>query len=130
MNGSATPALSVVLPVDRTETGAETIEILRREARSVTLELVLVGIGALVPSPPERESDFAAVRRVTSEGRSLPDARKVGAQAAAAPYVALAETHSFPQPGWARGMVKRLDEGWVGVGRASNRPPSCGGPRP
>ncbi len=110
------PALSVVLSVDRTETGAETIGALRLEARSVPLELVLVGISGQVPAPPEHESDFWAVRRVSTEGMSLASARTAGVRTATAPYVAIAETHSFPQTGWARGMVARLREGWAGVG--------------
>lgn len=116
MKPAADPALSVVLPVDRTESGTETIDALRPDARDVPLELVLVGIEGRMPAPPEQESDFAAVRRVSSEGMSLPAARTVGVRTATAPYVAIAETHSFPQPGWARGLVERLDEGWVGVG--------------
>ncbi len=116
MTPAQDPALSVVLSVDRTETGAETIDVLRREAGDVPLELVLVGIEGRIPGPPECESSFSRVRRVSSEGASLASARAVGVRAATAPFVAIAETHCFPQPGWAHGVVERLNEGWTGVG--------------
>jgi hypothetical protein len=112
------PALSAVLCVDHTQCGAETVGALRRDAREVPLELVLVGINGRRPEPPEDTADFAAVRLVVHEGAALSDARVAGMRAAAAPYVVINETHSFPQPGWARGIVRRLDEGWAAVGPA------------
>jgi hypothetical protein len=80
------------------------------------LELVLVGMNGHRPDPPADADDFAAVRLLVHDGTALPAARAAGARAAAAPYVAIAETHAFPQPGWARGIVSRLDEGWAAVG--------------
>lgn len=113
------PELSVILPLDRTSTGAETIEALRPQAGEVAMELVLVGIDDRALEPPREGGDFAAVALLTSPGKALPDARRAGVQVATAPYVAFAETHSFPQPGWARSLVDRLDEGrWAGVGPA------------
>lgn len=116
MPPAAEPALSAVLCVDRTETGAETIADLRREAGRVPLELVLVGIDGRRPEPPQGAQDFAAVRLVAHPDSELPAARVTGVRAASAPYVVITETHCFPEPGWAEGLVKRLEEGWVGVG--------------
>jgi hypothetical protein len=110
--------LAAILGVDHTRCGAETVATLRREARDVPLELVLVGVNGLRPEPPEEAADFAAVRLVAHDGAALSDARVAGIRAAAAPYVVINETHSFPQRGWARGIVKRLDEGWAAVGPA------------
>lgn len=112
------PALSAILCVDHTQCGAETVDMLRRQARDVPLELVLVGVNGLRPEPPEDTADFTAVRVVVHDGPALPDARAAGVRAAAAPYVVINETHSFPQRGWASGIVRRLDEGWAGVGPA------------
>ena len=118
MTAPPAPVLSAILCVDHTQCGAETVGALRREARDVPLELVLVGINGRRPEPPADTEDFAAVRVVVHDGAALPDARVTGVRAAAAPYVAINETHSFPQRGWARGIVRRLDEGWAAVGPA------------
>jgi hypothetical protein len=115
---TAQPLLSAILCVDRTETGAETIAVLRREASQVPLELVLVGVGGHTPDLPQHASEFAAVQLVRSDGGALPAGRVAGARAATAPYVAINETHSFPKPGWAKAIVRRLDEGWAAVGPA------------
>jgi hypothetical protein len=112
------PALSAILCVDHTRCGAETVAALRRQAGEVPLELVLVGVNGHRPGPPEGAADFAAVRLATHDGAALSDARVAGVRAAAAPYVVITETHSFPQHGWAKGIVKRLDEGWACVGPA------------
>jgi hypothetical protein len=77
-----------------------------------------VGINGHRPKPPEDAPEFASVRLVAHEGAALSDARVAGVHAAAAPYVAINETHSFPQRGWAKAIVRRLDEGWAAVGPA------------
>jgi hypothetical protein len=118
MPAARAPALSAILCVDHTRCGAETVAALRREAREVPLELVLVGVDGHRPDPPDEAADFAAVRLVVHEGVALSDARTDGIRAATAPYVAITETHSFPQRGWASGIVRRLDEGWAAVGPA------------
>jgi hypothetical protein len=55
---------------------------------------------------------------VESELYPLPAARAAGIRAAGAPLVAIAETHSFPEPGWARAQLAAHRGSWAAVGPA------------
>lgn len=109
------PDLSAILAVERAEQGRELIEVLRRRAREAAIELVLVGIGA-EPAGDVDDSGFHSVTSLHAPGSTLAEARELGARRAAGPVVVVCETHSFPEEGWARGIVARIGEGWAAVG--------------
>jgi hypothetical protein len=109
------PELAAVLATDRLETAAEALEHLRLRSGEVRLELVLVGIAGTVVAEPAADG-FAAVRTLTVPETALGAARAAGVRAAQAPLVVLVETHCFPEPGWARALVQRWEEGWGVIG--------------
>ena len=51
-------------------------------------------------------------------GRSLAVARAAGVRAATTPLVVFTETHSFPEPGWARALIDAHAGPWAAVGPA------------
>ena len=103
-NPEPSPALSVVLPTSRGLANvARTIRALRAQTIRHRLELVIVAPSQSIPLDPALIEGFAGlqvvgVRDVTSSSNR---ARVAGIRVARAPVVALAEDHSFPEPGWA-----------------------------
>jgi hypothetical protein len=116
---ASTPRLSVILATPgRFATIACTVEHLRRQTIRETLELVIVA-----PSRAGLALDAAAVAglgacRVVELGafRSVGRANAAGVRAAAAPVVALAEDHCFPDPDWAERLLAAHDAPWAAVG--------------
>ncbi len=108
----------MILALDRTPTGAETIDALRGQASDVPLELVLVGIDGRAPEPPEASSDFAAVRLVASAGRALP--ARAGRRRESVNHALRGHCRDaqLPAAGLGARHGRRLSEGWVGVGPA------------
>ena len=90
------PLVSVVLAVDRVETGAETLDALAGQTIASRVEAVLVGPGLV--APPDRFSGLAGITVIEHDLCALAQARAAGVLACSAPYVFVAETHGFPAP--------------------------------
>lgn len=118
----STPGLSVVLPTDRLETAQDTLAALRRQTEAPQIEVVLVTPPGVSVSSPDPEGGFAAVRVAECAGVELPDwlarARAAGVRGATAPIVAIGETHSYPEPGWAAALLAAHRGPWAAVGVA------------
>jgi len=109
------PELSVVLVskfgLDRLQ---RILAALAAQSIAGQLEVVIV---SPFDEPSEGRSPFARVRYVKlSAIDSLGAPRAAGVQACSAPYLVFAEDHCFPRPGWGAALLKRLREGWTGVG--------------
>jgi hypothetical protein len=115
----STPAMSVVLvTTDIFDSIRRTVEFLRRQTARDRLELVIVaparsrlalsGLGL---------DDFANTLLVELDD-VVPIARAnaAGVRAASAPVVALAEDHSFPDPGWAAALMQAHTRAYAAVG--------------
>ncbi len=116
---STAPELSVVLPTDSYETIAEVVRTWSAQSASRSIELVIVAPSA-EPDGVERPelAAFHDVTLVPSRPYPLPAARAAGIRAAAAPLVAIAETHSFPEPGCADALIEAHRGPWAAVGPA------------
>jgi hypothetical protein len=116
MAGQNSPAMSLIFVADRYESIRATVGHIRRQTARDRLEVVIV-----VPSAEALEgSDLEAFRhvRIVELGgplTSLSRARAAGIRRASAPVVALTETHSFPDPGWAEALIKAHQGPWAGV---------------
>jgi hypothetical protein len=116
MAGQNSPAMSLIFVADRYESIRETIDHIRRQTARDRLEVVIV-----VPSAEALEgSDLEAFRhvRIVELGgplTSLSRARAAGIRRASAPVIALTETHSFPDRGWAEALIKAHQGPWAGV---------------
>ena len=112
------PALSVVLVTDEFETVSRTVRYLGAQTIADRIELVLVAAGDLEPDA-DATAAFHSTRLVrVGDIRSLSWARAPGIRAAAAPLVALGESHCFPEPEWAERFVAAHQNGWAAVGPA------------
>ena len=107
----AAPQLSVVVCAERSQSLRPLISSLESQGLAPELELVVVcpsasglGLGAVLNGGLART---VVVEHTDSDGRfvDLAGARAAGVRAAAAPLVALGETHCFPAPGWAEALV-------------------------
>jgi hypothetical protein len=109
--------MSVVIPADAFATMRAIVASLREQSVRERLELVIV-----TPSPRDFDArgseleGFHSVRVVEADTASLPRARAAGVRAAAAELVALAETHCFPDPGWAAALIVAHQGPWTAVG--------------
>lgn len=112
------PRMSVVVPTDGYPALQELLAALRAQTASEVLELVVAAPkGSKID--PRRLQGFAQVRLVeVDSGQSLPAARAAGVRASDAPLVVFAETHSFPEPGWAQALIDRHSGEWAAVGPA------------
>jgi hypothetical protein len=113
------PIMSVVIVTpDCFETIATTVQCLRRQSMRERLELVIV-----TPSRKElglKHSDLDGFRWhcIVEVGPFASSAapRAQGIRAAAAPLVALAEDHCFPEPRWAEALARAHEGPWAAVG--------------
>jgi hypothetical protein len=55
---------------------------------------------------------------VPTGAADLHEMRAIGIRRASAEFVVLAEDHCLPDPGYAKAIIERLEEGWDGVGAA------------
>lgn len=115
---SVGPELSVVLPTDSYETIAEVVRTWGAQSASGSTELVIVTPGAEPDSDRPELAGFHGVKKVESPLYPLPVARAAGIRAAAPPLVAIAETHSFPEPGCADALIEAHRGPWAAVGPA------------
>ncbi len=66
------------------------------------------------------------MRVVEADTTSLSRARAAGVRAAASDVVAFAESHSFPEPGWAEALIAAHSGAWAAVGPAMVNPHRTG----
>jgi hypothetical protein len=116
---AASPELSVVLAADRLSTVRRTLRHLREQSARQQIELVLVGpsVAELTLEAADREA-FWGVKVVESSLESIVQARAAAIRSADSPVVVLAETHSFPDPGWAAALIAAHRGPWAAVGPA------------
>lgn len=112
------PALSVILPTsDDFSTIRQTVRALSRQTIRDKLELVIVAPTEQIDIPADEVSMFAGTRVVNGGPvKTSNSSRCVGVRAASAPFVALAEDHSFPEPDWAEALLNAHAEGYAVVG--------------
>lgn len=119
MNGAMLPAISVILATpDHYETIRKTIFHLRAQSVCKQLELIIVAPSAAALNLVEHDmKDFFNYRIVEAGSiRSVGSANALGIRHATAPVVALAEDHSFPEPGWAQALIETQRQSWAAVG--------------
>ncbi|HYP52919.1 MAG TPA: glycosyltransferase family A protein [Pyrinomonadaceae bacterium] len=115
------PELSVILLTpDDFRTIRRTMRHLRAQTARERIEVVIVapsraGLGA---APEELEGFRRCVVVEVGEVSVVARAKAAGVWEARAPFVAFAEDHCFPAPGWAGSLIKAHREGWAAVGPA------------
>lgn len=120
------PKLSCVVATDSFATIAEVAQ--RIAAQSVAGELELVVVCPAV-SELGAVGNVGEVRVTVVEHPLLPlgEARAAGVRAAAAPLVAIGETHAFPAPGWAEQLIGAHEGPWTAVVPAITNANPAGG---
>lgn len=119
MNDPNIPAMSVIITTpDRFASIRQTVGKLHAQSVRARLELVIVA-----PAATNLGLDEAAVKgfhgwQVVEVGpiRSTGEAIAAGVRRAAAPVVAIAEEHSYPEPGWAAALLEAHRGPWAAVG--------------
>ena len=113
------PRLSVVIVTDGYETIRKTVRHLRGQTIAEQIELVIVtSQGELRPDEDEVRGLHSWRVVPVDDIQSLSWARAPGIRAAAAPVVALAESHCFPEPEWGERFLAAYENGWAAVGPA------------
>jgi hypothetical protein len=112
------PELAVILATDGLEPARDTIGHLREQTARDRVELVLVTPPGSVDGDAGGDLDgFHSVSVVEWDTPgSAAAARAAGVSAARAPVVAMAETHCFPDPGWADALIAAHRGPWAAVG--------------
>jgi GT2 family glycosyltransferase len=111
--------MSVVLVTpDGYESIRKTIRHLRAQTARDRLEVVIVAPSADQLDLDELElTEFCRFQVVEiGEVRSIAGANAIGICKAGAPVVALAEDHSYPDPGWAEALIEAHRQPWAVVG--------------
>jgi len=108
------PMLSFIVPTKSFATIADVAERLAAQSVAEEIELVVVCPAASELGEYERVN---AVRVTVVEHPLLPlgEARAAGVRAAAAPIVAIGETHAFPAPGWGEHLIAAHEGPWTAV---------------
>jgi glycosyltransferase involved in cell wall biosynthesis len=122
MQDQSSPEMSVVIVTDRYQTIHQTLSHLKTQTVKARLEIVIVAPSAEQLALDEVElKDFLQVR-VVAIGvlQSLSWARAAGVRQASAPVVGFVESHSYPAPGWAEGLIEAHRQPWAAVGPAVN----------
>ena len=109
---TAVPRLAMVLATDSWPTAATTAAHLARQSRAADVELVIVAEPGGVRVPDAAADGLAGIAVVEEPGAlaDLARARAAGVRAARAPVIAFGETHSFPQPRWADGLLRAFED--------------------
>jgi hypothetical protein len=119
LNMPDTPALSVVLATpDRFAAIRKTVRFLDAQTVRDQIELVIVAPSRQRLDLEEREVEGFRAHQVVELPvmDSIGAANAAGVRAATAPIVALAEDHSFPEPGWAAALLRAHAGGYAAVG--------------
>lgn len=104
------PLISVILATDSYETIRSVVECMRKQTLRELVEIVLVGRSVEDLSTAKKyESEFAGIQLVEDPATDLAPARAAGVWAAAAPYVFIGETHSYPAPDMCRILLETLE---------------------
>ena len=115
------PGMSVVITTpDSYESIRKTMSHLRRQTGREALEIVIVAPSLAQLCVDESEmADFGSYTVVEAGPiESIGRANALGIQRAAAPIVALAEDHCFPEPDWADRLITAHQGVWAAVGPA------------
>ena len=121
MTENGSPKMSVIiLTPDCYETIRKTVNCLRAQTVCDQLEIIVVTSSASGLFDCDAElAEFNNVRVVEiGPMNSTPGARAIGVQHAAAPVVAFAEDHSYPDPHWAEALIAAHRGPWAAVGPA------------
>ena len=121
MSAEAQPELSVLIVTpDDYETIRRTVRHLRAQTARERLEVVVVAPSRASLRPDERELEgfHSCVVVEAGEVNVVAEAKAAGVRAASAPFVAFAEDHCFPAPGWAASLIRAHRQGWSAVGPA------------
>jgi len=113
------PLLSVILATPAGfHTIRKTVSHLRSQTVCGSLELVLVAPSQALPDLEAEElNEFACYQVVEIQKfQSIGQANAAGIRQAAAPIVALAEDHCFPDPHWAENLIAAHQGPWAAVG--------------
>jgi len=115
------PELSVLIVTpDDYRTIRRTVRHLRAQTLRERLELIIVAPSraslGLVEEELEGFQRYAVVE--VGEVGVVAEAKAAGLREARAPFVAFAEDHCFPAPGWAASLVEAHRKGWAAVGPA------------
>ncbi len=114
-----TPLLSVILATPAGYgTIRKTVSHLRSQTARSSLELVVVAPSkALLDLEVDQLNEFACYQVVEiKKFQSIGQANASGIRQAAAPIVALAEDHCFPDPQWAENLISAHQGPWAAVG--------------
>jgi hypothetical protein len=108
------PRLSFVVPTDSFSTIADVAGRLAEQSIAGQIELVVVCRDA---SGLTGHGPVGRVNITVVEHPLLPlgEARAAGVRAAAAPVVAIGETHAFPAPGWGEHLIAAHEGPWAAV---------------
>ena len=113
-----TPALSSVIPCGAWRHAERVVGCLLEQEEAGRIELVLTGPAEVKAEvPPDVRARFWGVTVVAADPREMHEARAAGLLASRAPLAVIGETHSYPQPGWARAFLDAFACGnWAGIG--------------
>jgi len=109
---TAQPALSVVIPTDTAKTLEPVVERLAAQTVADVVELVVVCPSAKRLGPLEGTGRLGAVQVCEHPLLPLGEARAAGVAAAAAPLVAIGETHAYPSADWAELLLRAFEDPW------------------
>jgi hypothetical protein len=117
VTGAQAPELSVVLVCEDLENAAPALDRVRSQTAIGRIEVLLVGLSRQA-APLEIPEALDARWIGSGAARSLPAAKVEAVHAARAPVVVFAETHAYPDPGWAGALIEAHREECSVVGPA------------
>jgi len=109
--------MSVVIVADRFETIRKTVRHLSAQNVSSVLELVIVTQSTADLALDEKEIGVFSALQVVEVATifSLARALAAGIRRSSAPIIAIAESHSYPGPGWAEALINRHKQSFAAV---------------
>ena len=114
------PELSVLLVTETIELARETFSHLAAQSAAGKIELVLAIPGGTLDeqSVPELQGLHSVRALDWDPEHATAEGRAAAVPEASAPIVVFAETHCFPQPGWAEALIDAHRGPWPAVGPA------------